>query len=63
MLSIGAFGRRDYEELILEIILHLDQQFRSCLRKFLIYSSNDRFVRRSGTICAIEGRGQYDEHI
>ena len=52
--SLCNFGRRHYEEQFCEIILNLDQWFRrSCLKKFLIWSSDSPFVQRSGTICAI----------
>ena len=52
---LSNFGRGYYEELFCEIILNLDQWFRGrCLLTiFLICSSGNPFVQRSGTICAI----------
>ena len=49
------FGRGYHEEQFCEIILNLDQWFRRrCVLKiFIIWSSGDHFVQRSGTICAI----------
>ena len=49
------FGRRHHEEQFCEIILNLDQWFRrrSCLKIFLIWSSDSPFVQQNGTICAI----------
>ena len=48
------FGRRHHEEQLCEIILNLDQWFRTCrLKILLIWSSGGPFVQWSGTICAI----------
>ena len=46
-----------------EIILNLDQWFsRICrLKIFLIWTSDCPLVQQSGTICAIEGKGNYEE--
>ena len=48
-------GRGYYKEQFCEIILNLDQWFRSrCILKiFLIWSSGSPFVKLKGTICAI----------
>ena len=56
-------GRKHHEEQFCEIILNLDQWFRrKCrLKEFLNWSSGSPFVQRSGTICAIENRGYYEE--
>ena len=49
------FGRGYHDEQFCEIILNLDQCFRSrsCLKIFLIWSSGSPFVQWSRTICAI----------
>ena len=49
------FDKGHYEVQFCEIILNLDQWFRSrCLLKiFLIWSSGGHFVQRRGTICGI----------
>ena len=48
------FGKGHHEEQFCEIILKLDLWFkRCCFKIFLIWSSGDPFVQRSGIICAI----------
>ena len=48
-----------------EIILNLDQRFsRICrLKIFLIWSYDFLLVQQSGTICAILGKGNYEEQF
>ena len=48
-----------------EIILNLDQRFsRICrLKIFLIWSYDFPLVQQSGTICAILGKGNYEEQF
>ena len=52
LAKLCNFGRSHHEEQFCEIILNLDQWFRSrCLIKmFLIWSSEGHFVQLSGTI-------------
>ena len=58
------FGRGYQEDNFCEIILNLDQWFRSCgLKIFLMLNSGGPFVQWSGTICAIFGRGLYEEQF
>ena len=53
--SLINFNRRHYEEQFFEIILNLDQLFRTRghLKIFLIYSSGSLIVQCFQTICAI----------
>ena len=51
------FGRGNQEDQFSEIISNVDQWFRRCHLKDLIWSSGSPPVRWSGTICAILEEG------